>query len=371
MKKIAAFILTTLLLLCGCTSPSQMAGENQVEPPLNETISTDSPIILETAPPSKSPTIVCTIFPQYDWARQILGGQAELFDLILLGNRIDFHNFQPSVDNIVTISTCDLFIYIGGESDGWVDGVLKNSLNPEMIVLNLLALLDVDELENFKETKGFPQIDPQTNHSNDHHHDHHDDYHDDQHEDHHDDYHHDHDEEMDEHIWLSLANAAFLTQLIKDAIISLDPTNHEIYEANASAYLAQLQKLDHEYHEIVKTSAQFTLLCGDRFPFHHLAGDYGLDYYAAFPGCSAETEASFETIIYLAGKIDELKLTNLIVTESSDQSIAKTIIGNTLTKDQEISVLDSMQSISATDASQITYLAIMENNLKVLREILK
>jgi zinc transport system substrate-binding protein len=296
------------------------------------------------------PAIVCTIFPQYDWVRQILGERADDFSLVLLGNRIDFHNYQPTVDDIVTISTCDLFVHIGGESDYWVDGVLANILNPDMVILDLLSLLDTDAFEETIEAIGFQ-------HPDDHGHEDHGDGHD------------EHEHELDEHVWLSLANAAFFTQLITEAVISLDPAHRETYEANAITYVNQLLALHHQYQEALGGADGLTVVCADRFPFYYLAADYGISYYAAFPGCSADTEASFETVIFLAGKVDEHRLKNVIVTESSDQSIAQTIISNTADKNQKIHALDSMQSVSAAGALETSYLRIMEENLAVLREI--
>lgn len=379
MKKtiIFAFLMVSILSACGqanlpaSDAPSGVLAE---EIDLNVEIlasENTTPVSSLDEAGSEKISIVCTIFPQYDWVRQILGEQADGFDLVLLGNRIDFHNYQPTVDDIVTISTCDIFIHIGGESDYWVDGVLANILNPNMIILNLLTSLDADEYGEAIEALGF--------HNRNDYHDHQDD--DDEHHDHHD-HHHDGDDdddeqnddnhahEADEHVWLSLANAAFFTQLITEAVISLDSANRETYEANASSFMNQLLTLHDQYQEAINHSTGLTLVCADRFPFYYLAADYGINYHAAFPGCSAETEASFETVIFLAGKIDQYALHHVIVTESSDQSIAKTIINNTAEKDQKIYVLDSMQSVSATDALQTSYFRIMEDNLDVLKEIL-
>ena len=301
--------------------------------------------------PDDKPSIVCTIFPQYDWVRQILGDRADDFNVILLLNsRIDLHNYQPSVDDIIKISACDIFIYVGGESDAWTDNVLKNAVNPDMIVINLLDALGnaakFSELVEGMET-------------GDHHHD--------------DDDLQDHDEsEYDEHIWLSLRNAIMLSSVIADAISSLDGKNAEKYQNNLAAYVQELSVLDAEYQRAVNTSSGNTLLFGDRFPFRYLMDDYGLHYYAVFSGCSAETEASFETIIFLVRKADELNLINIMVTESSDQSIAKTIIASASGGNQRILALDSMQSVTPGDVqSGVTYISIMESNLSVLKEALR
>ena len=178
--------------------------------------------------------------------------------------------------------------------------------------------------------------------------------------------------EYDEHIWLSLNNASVLCERLADAIKEMDPEHAEVYETNASAYRQKLTELDDEYRSEISECPQKTVLFGDRFPFRYLTEDYGLDYYAAFAGCSAETEASFETISFLSGKADELGLGCVLTIEGSDQRIAETIVQNTKEKDQKILTMDSMQSTTAKDAEKgISYLSIMESNKEVLREALQ
>jgi len=172
-------------------------------------------------------------------------------------------------------------------------------------------------------------------------------------------------------VWLSLRNAVLFCNAITNALAELDSENADFYRANLAAYLEKLAALDDEFGAVVADAATGTLLFADRFPFRYLVSDYGLDYYAAFPGCSAETEASFSTIIFLAGKADELNLRFIMVTESADKGIAETIINSTTSGDQQILVLDSMQSANSDDwQNGITYLSIMESNLAVLREAL-
>ena len=302
-------------------------------------------------------SVVCTIFPQYDWVRQILGDKADNIDLtLLLNSRIDLHNYQPSVDGIVKISSCDLFIYIGGESDKWVDDALKQATNKNMVVINLLDTLG--ESAKIEEVIDGMKADD------------HDD-HDEEHEDD-NDHDHEHEADYDEHVWLSLRNAQIFCAVIADALSSLDNDNAEVYQNNLTAYIEKLSALDSDYQAAVSAAPVKTLLFGDRFPFRYLVDDYGLNYYAAFVGCSAETEASFDTIIFLAKKIDELGLKNVLVTESSDKKIALTIIRESKGSNQQILVLDAMQSVSKNDVTNgATYLSIMENNLNVLKEALK
>jgi len=298
--------------------------------------------------------IVCTIFPQYDWVQQIIGNKKDNFNLtLLLNNRIDLHNYQPSVDDIIKISNCDLFIYVGGESDEWVNNVLEQASNPNMITINLLEILG----DRAKYEVHHNEI---THTEDDDHHDQH--LHDDDHD-------HDH---YDEHVWLSLRNAITFCPVIANTLSSFDAENSNFYHNNMASYIGNLAALDLEYKNAVKSSQLNTLLFADRFPFLYLVNDYNINYYAAFSGCSAETEASFETIIFLAKKLDELDLHTVMVTESAEQSIARTVISSTSGKNQKILVLDAMQSVTSRDAENgTTYISVMEKNLSVLKEALK
>ena len=177
--------------------------------------------------------------------------------------------------------------------------------------------------------------------------------------------------EYDAHVWLSLKNAEIICQSIADTLGEIDPENKDTYEANVAAYIEELAGLDVQYQDTVDTASRKTVLFGDRFPFRYLIDDYNLTYYAAFAGCSAETDASFETITFLAGKLDELNLPAVLTIENSDQKVAKTVIENTNTKDQKILTLNSMQSVTTKDVEEgTTYLSIMENNLQILKEAL-
>ena len=177
--------------------------------------------------------------------------------------------------------------------------------------------------------------------------------------------------EYDEHVWLSLKNAETLCNAITDALEEIDPANKDAYATNAASYLEKLAALDGEYQTVVDNAARKTVLFGDRFPFRYLVDDYGLSYYAAFAGCSAETEASFETISFLAGKVDELRLPCVLTIEGAQHKIAETIVQNTAEKNQSILTLDSMQSTTSTDvANGTTYLSVMESNLDVLKQAL-
>ncbi len=294
--------------------------------------------------------IVTTIFPEYDWVMNILGDESENAEVtMLLDSGVDLHSFQPTADDIVKVASCDVFIYVGGESDEWVEDALAESVNPDMVVINLLDVLgdSVVEEELVEGMEGEEEEEAEEGEEEE-------------------------GPEYDEHVWLSLRNAAYLTQYIADQLALVDPDNADVYEANAEAYIAELNDLDAEYAAIVADAGTDTLLFGDRFPFRYMTEDYDLNYYAAFIGCSAETEASFETIMFLAGKVDELSLNTVLTIEGPDHSIAETIVENTADGDQQILSLDSMQSVTAEDVSNgASYLDIMRNNLEVLRSALQ
>ena len=279
--------------------------------------------------------IVATIFPEYDWTREILGDRLKDVDLtLLLDNGTDLHSFQPAVKDIMKVSSCDLLIYVGGESDQWIEDALKSAANPDMKTINLMETLK-DFIKEEETVEGMQEK----------HHSHEED-----------------EKEYDEHVWTSLRNASAAAEVIADTLAELDPENSDIYK----------ESLDNEYQKTVDQSTHKTLLFADRFPFRYLVDDYGISYYAAFSGCSAESEASFKTITFLAGKVDELGLKDIFTIEKSDDRIAETVIENTRDKDQKVAVLNSMQSITSEEiADGTTYLSIMEDNLKVLKAALK
>ena len=470
-------------------------------------------------------SVVTTIFPEYDWVKEILGDKAESTDLtMLLDNGVDLHSYQPTADDIVKISDCDLFIYVGGESDKWVDDALKEATNKDMKVIDLLEVLG-DSVKTEETVEGMQETEHAHDHSkevstfedhevqdrslsdwagswqsaypfaldgtlddafaamaeegemtadeyktyyqkgyktditnigiegdhiaftyedgkkvgsdykyigyyiqnwstgtkaamyrfeavdrtsgapiciefNDHmiesaapeH------FHirmsnesfdaivdpekswptffpaDMTGEDlceHMEGHGHDHEEEADEHVWLSLKNAKTLVDAISNALQELDPDNKDAYAANAAAYIEKLSALDGAYQSAVDGAARKTVLFGDRFPFRYLVDDYGLRYYAAFAGCSAESEASFETVSFLAKKVDELKLPCVLTIEGKNHKIAETIVENTAEKNQKILTMDSMQSMTSEDVTNgTTYLSVMEQNLSVLKEAL-
>ena len=295
----------------------------------------------------KKMKIVTTIFPEYDWTRNILGERETDVDLtMLLDNGTDLHSVQPAVKDIMKVSSCDLLIYVGGESDQWIEDALKSAKNKNMKTINLMEVLGdtVKEEETVEGMQG-----------SEHGHDHED-------ED---------EKEYDEHVWTSMRNASVICDAIAETLEEMDPENKEIYQSNTDSYKEKLSSLDQEYQDTVKSAKQNTLVFADRFPFRYLVDDYELNYYAAFSGCSAESEASFKTVTFLAGKLDKLGLKTVLTIEKSDDRIAQTVIKNTKEKDQKILELNSMQSITSDEIKDgVTYLSVMEDNLKVLKEAL-
>ena len=324
MKRLLCFIIVILVLMtsfCSC-SPEKKTESTRI-------------------------SIVTTIFPEYDFVMQILGEKKDNFDVtMLLDSGVDLHSFQPTVDDMVKISDCDLFVYIGGESDEWVEDTLKNSNNKNQISLNLMDTLkgilkEEETAEGMQEEK--EENEEEENGT-----------------------------EYDEHIWLSLKNAVRICEALKEKIVLLDGKNKDIYENNTDEYIEKLNTLDKKFEDTVKMAKRKTLLFCDRFPFRYLTDDYNLSYYAAFKGCSAESEASFETVNFLAEKIDELKLPYVLILEGSNKKIANTVINESKNKNAQIISINSMQSITDKELENKTsYIDIMNKNLEALKKALE
>ena len=336
MKRIFLCLLCSLLMLTGLTSCAGGISDNG------------------------SLKVVSMIFPAYDWTRNIIGDADGISLELLLDSGTDLHRYQPTVDDIVAVSTCDIFICIGGPSDKWVDDVLRDANNPDMKVIRLTDVSGGVKTEEYIEGMEHSHDDcgEECEHG----------------EEDHDHAVHDHEhttDEIDEHVWLSLRCAANACAAIADTLCSADPEHADTYRENCAAYTDKLNTLDVRYAETLSGAKYNTLLFGDRFPFRYLVDDYEVDYYAAFTGCSSETEASFETVAFLANKLDELKLTHVMTIEGSDASLARTIIQNSTDKSRGVLTLDSMQSVTREEAENgADYIKIMEDNLKVLETAL-
>ena len=321
MKKIKVILISCLclLMMTGCTT-------NKID--------------------SQKIKIVCTTYVQYDWLQQIIGKENSTFDLsLIIKNGVDLHNYQPTVQDIVQISSADLFVCIGGESEAWVNDAIKEAKNKDVKMISLMDVLK-DHLKEEEHLEGIEEHD------------------------------HDHESEdeteYDEHLWLSLKNAHQAIEFLSNEIQKTDQKHKDIYQKNTENYLKKIDDLQQQYQRAVDASKTKALVFADRFPFRYLMNDYSLNYYAAFPGCSAETEASFSTVTFLASKIDELDLSYVIVVDQSDKKMAKTIINCTKNKNQKIVTLDSLQAVKQEQIDKgYSYLKAMKHNLKVLKKCLE
>lgn len=284
--------------------------------------------------------IVCTTFSAYDWVTEIIqGSYYENFEVTLLGGNGDLHSYQPTAQDIALIQKCDLFIYVGGVSDGWTKDVLKNSN------VKTLRLFDVLEGSLLCGDHGHGE--------------------------------HNHKiEEYDEHIWLSLRMASVSVDAIFEKVIELVDENNSgelvEYSKNKEYYKWRLEELDKEYRRVVEQSENKTIVFADRFPFLYLTEEYGIDAVAAFPGCSADSNATFEVVAHLAETVDRLDKKTVLVLEKSKQSVANTVIQSTKSKNAKIEVMNSCQTIGQAEVSQgVDYLDIMEKNLDALKQALE
>ena len=326
---------------------------------------------------SKGLKIVCTIFPEYDWVREILGDKASSAELTyLLDSGVDLHSYQPTAEDILNISSCDMFVYVGGESDEWVEDALSQAANKDMKVINLMEVMgDKAKVEELKE--GMQEGEHEHEHEEgeeEHDEEHEEEEHDEEHDDEeHDEEEHEHEheegeEEYDEHVWLSVHNAKILCAEIEKNLEALDPGSKDSYKANLDAYAAKLDTLDNDFKTLFESADNPTLIVGDRFPFRYFVDDYGVDYYAAFVGCSAETEASFETITFLAEKLNETGNDTVYTIENSDGKIADSIINSSKDKNQSVAKLNSVQSVSKEEIENgTTYLGLMQENYETLK----
>ena len=246
---------------------------------------------------------------------------------------------------------------------------LKEAVNPDMTVVNLMDYLG-DSVKEEELAEGMQGDSHGHTHSHAQEDDDHDEAHDGSH-DHGEEHHHEDEIEYDEHIWLSVKNAEKIVEELTNVLAGKDTKHAQAIRENASAYQSRLNELDTQYAQAVQSAKHDTVLFGDRFPFRYLVDDYGINYYAAFAGCSSETSASFKTVVFLSGKIDELGLSKVLVIENSGEQVAKTVIENTKNKNAEILTLDSMQSVTKKQiADGYTYLSVMEKNLEVLKAAL-
>ena len=290
-------------------------------------------------------SIITTIYPEYAWAKEILGTRTDSVNLtLLIKNGIDLHSYKPTAHDVAKIASADMVIYVGGESDEWIKDALTASPKKGRVEINLMEALG-DRVKAEEIVEGMQAEE---------------------------EHHHDEEVENDEHVWLSLKNAEILVKKIAEELSKIDAAHASAYKQNAEAYIAQIQSLDAEYRTAVESAARKTVLFGDRFPFRYLVDDYGIKYYAAFVGCSAESEASFETIAFLTGKMDSESLPSIFIIENGNEKIAKAVLAASKnSKSAQILTINSMQSITEEQINNgINYLSLMKANLENLKKAL-
>lgn len=325
-------------------------------------------------------SIITTIYPEYAWTKEILGTLTDSVNLtLLIKNGIDLHSYKPTAHDVAKIASADMVIYVGGESDEWIKDALTASPKKGRIEINLMEALG-DRVKAEEIVEGMQaEEEHHHEHAEEHEHEHHDEHaekheheHHDEHAEVHEHHHHDEDVENDEHVWLSLKNAEILVKKIAEELSKIDAAHASAYKQNAEAYIAQIQSLDAEYRTAVESAARKTVLFGDRFPFRYLVDDYGIKYYAAFVGCSAESEASFETIAFLAGKMDSESLPSIFIIENGNDKIAKAVLAaSKKSQDAQILTINSMQSITEKQINDgINYISLMRANLENLKKAL-
>lgn len=322
LRKITAIIAAAALgvSMCGCAGQDNSEGSGKLK-------------------------VITTIFPAYDFARQVFGDTADVKMLLKPGQ--ESHSYDPSAKDIVEISGCDLFVYNGGESDQWVESVLKSAPDTQTFrMTDAVTLLDEEFTEGMQNTE----------------HDH------DEHADHDDDDHDEHDEEYDEHVWTSPGNASAIVKALGKRAAELFPDSADTVTANADSYAAEIDGINDRFAELLNGEERYFIF-GDRFPLLYFFRDYGLNYYAAFPGCGSETEPSAQTMTFLLDKLKQPdSVPAVFCIELSSRRLAEV-----LAEDSGLPVAEfhTCHNISADDlAAGETYVSLMERNYKVLSDIL-
>ena len=351
MKKyigIGLSILVAIMMVLGCAK-KESTGSSEAES--GSSVTESSSVAESNSEETKKLSIVTTIFPAYDWVKQVVGDNKNVEISFLIDKGVDLHSYQASAADIAKITDSDLFVYVGGDSDDWAEDIIKE--NPNLNYINMVDSIGEAALAE-ELVEGMQDEEEHDNESEEHANE--------------EGEHEEGEEEIDEHVWLSIKNAETIVSAIEAKLAEIDPDNKAEYEKNANDYLAKLDELDKEYKDTLSSIQNKTIIVGDRFPFRYLVNESGIKYYAAFKGCDAGSEASFETVKFLANKMDELNMTDIFIIDGSKGDLAKTIVDNTKDKNAKVLVLDSMQSTKSSDNA--SYLDIMKKNLEVLKEVL-
>ena len=327
MKRIASFFLALALAfsLAACAAPAEKTDDGKLQ-------------------------IVATLFPYYDFARAIVGDRADV--TLLLSPGREAHSFEPTPLDAVTISESDVFLYNGGEGEYWVDSMLDAAGENIAVIARMMDYVDALDEEYVEGMQGAD--------AHDHDHDHSDHDHDGGDE-------HDSDKvEYDEHIWTSPKNAAILCRAVCDAICKADPANEDFYRANCDDYCAQIEALDARFADLCESAPRKLLIFADRFPMLYFCREYGLDYRAAFHGCSGDTEPSLATIKFLIDKVEDENIPVVYTIDFGTKKVAAVVSECT---GAAIETIYSMQTVSRADFDAgETYLTLMERNFEALRK---
>ncbi len=307
MKKILSILIICLLALSACVGCTQGADDGKFK-------------------------IVCSSFAQYDFIRVITEGNENVKLTLLSENGEDMHSFEPTSSNILAVADADILVYTGGVSDTWVDGMLTAASNSSLVTVKLFDLVTPDSEDC---------VGGEHEHDGEHGH------------------------EYDEHLWTSPKNTIKIVEGLCDLLCREDPDSEELYRENTEKYLAELSALDLELEKLF--SKKQTMIFADRFPFLYFVNDYGIEYYAAFPGCTTEQNASFDVVMELVERVREANSKWIFEIDGSNSSIAKTVAGQT---GAGIKTLYSCQSVTKAQIEQgATYLGYMKQNLATLKEV--
>lgn len=328
MKKFLACLTAGLLLVTSLSACASRALS-------------DSSASASNAENTQKLSVVCTNFPEYDFVRQIVGDRADITMLLKPG--AESHTYEPTPQDIITIQNSALFVYVGGDSDEWVSDVLSSMDQSKMTVFKLMDCVDLVEEELAEGMQPEAEAESAGSEAEE-------------------------APEMDEHVWTSPANAMKIVQKLCDTLCTLDSADQDTFKSNTDAYLDQLQKLDGEFREVVENGNRKEIIVGDRFPFRYFCEEFGLKYYAAFPGCSTDTEADASTVAFLIKKVKEDKIPVVFHIELSNEQMCNSICEATGAKSV---LLNAIHNVSDSDfKAGATYLSLMEHNVEALKEAL-
>ncbi|QAT42936.1 metal ABC transporter substrate-binding protein [Aminipila luticellarii] len=288
---------------------------------------------------AKKLNVVATIFPEYDFLRQIGGDYLNL--TMLLSPGAESHSFEPTPQDIKDIQKSDMFVYVGGDSDEWVANIMDSVDSSKTKIVTLMDCVDLAEEEVVEGMTPEEEEEPQVGEA---------------------------EPEYDEHVWTSPKNTMKIVQKLCDNLCELDPEHAEAYKQNTKQYLSELEQLDGEFQDVVDQAKRKEIIVADRFPFRYFADEYGLTYYAAFPGCSTDTEANAATIAFLTNKVKQDKIPVVFHIELSNEKICDSICETTGAKSE---LLNAVHNVSRDDfESGVTYIDLMKHNVEALKEAL-